>query len=354
MGRAALLGALVLGFVASESVRANDVPAKYRPAIRKGLDWLVRAQHRDGHWDAGSGQYPTAMTGLAGMALLAEGSTVAQGKYARNLRMARDWMMGRTQANGQVGDPRGDGSYMYGHGFGLLFLSSVYGEEQDNDKRKKLEEILTRAAQFTRDAQTRRGGWGYVSARDSGDFDEGSVTITQLQALRAARNAGIKVPPEAIKDAVKYLSDATGPDGGVSYTINGGPGRPALTAAGICCGFSAGEYNSPLVKKWLGFCQRNLPLGRAGRTGHDEYTQYYYGQAMYILGDESWDKLFPGAKGDDRLGWKRYREIMFPDIIAKQTGDGSFGGGGIGSVYSTSLYLTVLQLDKNCLPIYQR
>ena len=40
---------------------------------------------------------------------------------------------------------------------------------------------LTKAVEFTGKAQTNRGGWGYDSAADGGDFDEGSVTITQMQ-----------------------------------------------------------------------------------------------------------------------------------------------------------------------------
>ena len=62
---------------------------------------------------------------------------------------------------------------------------------EDPERRRKLVDILERAIDFTTDAQTDRGGWGYVSAKDGGGFDEGSVTITQVQGLRAARNAGI-------------------------------------------------------------------------------------------------------------------------------------------------------------------
>ena len=41
-------------------------------------------------------------------------------------------------------------------------------------------------------SQSRDGGWLYTPD-DAGD--EGSVTITQVQALRACRDAGISVPP---------------------------------------------------------------------------------------------------------------------------------------------------------------
>ena len=49
--------------------------------------------------------------------------------------------------------------------------------------------------------------------------------------------------------------------------------------------FSAGEYKSDLCKKWLKYCQTAIPLNQGGvRIGHDEYTHYYYAQALYILG----------------------------------------------------------------------
>jgi len=343
-----------------------QVPAKYKPTIQKALDWLARNQNtRSGHWEGTNGQYPVSMTGLAGMALLSEGSTVRTGKYSKNLRRARDWLMAQAQPNGLITNPREQGQgirYMYGHGFGLLFLSCVYGEEEDQEKRRKLEDILTRACKFTRDAQTNRGGWGYVSAKDNNSFDEGSVTITQLQALRAARNAGIKVPSETIKDAIKYLTDSTGPDGGVRYSLaqgGGGPGRPALTAAAICCGFSAGEYDSPLVKKWFTFCHQHLPvLGVGARIGHDEYTHYYYAQAVYALGEDGWDKLFPTSKGDDRVTWKKYREAAFDGLVRTQHSDGSWSGQNwtarFGEVYVTAAFVTIMQLDNNTLPIYQK
>ena len=82
------------------------------------------------------------MTALAGMALLMEGSTIREGKYADNIRRAVDWLMDRVQPNGLIGNPNNPteaGRYMYGHGFGLLFLACVYGEEEDADRRKKLE-----------------------------------------------------------------------------------------------------------------------------------------------------------------------------------------------------------------------
>ena len=164
----------------------------------------------------------------------------------RNIRKAVDYLVSRSRPNGLIGDPTRDDRYTYGHGFAMLFLSQVLGEEEDAERREQLVDVLTRAVEFTGRAQTTAGGWGYVSAKDGGDFDEGSTTITQVQGLRGCRNAGIPVPKEIIDKAVKYIRTCTGPDGGVRYNSQGGGGggRPPITAAAIACLFNAGDYDS--------------------------------------------------------------------------------------------------------------
>jgi hypothetical protein len=140
--------------------------------------------------------------------------------------------------------------------------------------------------------------------------------------------------------------------------------RPPLTAAGIACLFNAGEYKDPLCKKWFKFCttphpqHHELPLHKpgSGRAGHDEYTHYYFAQAMYILGDDGWDKLFPN-EGGEKVTWSGYRAQLFDLLQRQQSSDGSWqtgGSWGVGAVYTTAIWTTVMQLDKGTLPIYQR
>jgi hypothetical protein len=250
---------------------------------------------------------------------------------------------------------------MYGHGFGMLFLACLVGEEDTLERRAELAAVLEKAAKYARDAQTSKGGWGYVSAREGDDFDEGSVTVTQLQGLRAVRNAGIPVPAETIKDARKYLRESTTEQGDVLYslTTRRKAFTPALTAAAVCCGFSAGDYDSPLVKKWLRYCAGAIRMPDGVRAGHDEYTWYYYTQVVYVLGEDRWAKLFPDSRPGDRLTWKKYRKRLFDALVAAQAPDGRWGSNHwtaqrVGPVYVTACYLTIMQLDKGCLPIYQR
>jgi hypothetical protein len=359
---AALACTLLIPAWGAGRARADELDPQYKACVEKGLEWLAKNQNRDGHWEAPGGQYPVTMTALGGMCLLMEGSTIREGKYADKIRRTVEWLTVRAQPNGLIGNPNHPGEagrYMYGHGFALMFLSCIYGEEEDGDRRRRLEDILTKAVLFSGKAQTNRGGWGYVSAADSGGFDEGSVTVTQLQALRAARNAGISVPKEIIDKAHKYLEQATNSQGGVIYSLGGGgggDGRPALTSAAITCGFSSGDYSSPLIKKWLKFCQVHVPIGLGGgnRFGHDEYTHYYYAQAMYVLGDTKWAELFPDSKEGERLGWTKYKKATFDGIKNSQQADGSWQGGQVGPVFITAVHLSILQLEKGCLPLYQK
>ena len=63
---------------------------------------------------------PITMTGIGGMAMLMEGSTIREGKYKDNIRRAVDWLMAHSMPNGMIGNPNipGEaGRYMYGHGF---------------------------------------------------------------------------------------------------------------------------------------------------------------------------------------------------------------------------------------------
>src|SRR6516164_5429845 len=206
------LGAVPVRAAGKEKEKDPKKEEKYKQAVTKGLEWLAKQQSKDGHWEAFNGQYPVTMTAMAGMAMLMEGSNVREGKYRDNIRRACQWLMDRSSPNGMIGNPNipgESGRYTYGHGYAMMFLACVYGEEEEGPRRTKLEDILTRAAKFSRDRPTNRGGWGYVSAREGNNFDEGSTTVTQVQGLRAVRNAGIPVPPDAIKDAIKYLKDAS-------------------------------------------------------------------------------------------------------------------------------------------------
>jgi hypothetical protein len=325
---------------ASRAIAATKNP-EWEAAIRKGLNWVANNQKSLGHWIAKSNNYPTAMSALAGTALLASGSTTTQGPYAAKIRRAVDYLVSRSRENGLIGDPASDNRYTYGHGFAMLYLSQVLGEEEDSDRRTELIEVLTKAVKFSADAQTPSGGWGYVSAKDGNNFDEGSTTITQVQGLRGCRNAGIPVPDSVIKRAKDYIYGCKNPDGGISYSSrNRGNSRPAITAAALAALYNAGDYDSKHVPEMLKFCQDNLNnVGGGARSfGHWHYTYLYYSQVVYRQGPND---------------WVPYRDKLYARIIGEQRDSGQWEGN-IGAIYVTACNLIMLQLDKAYLPIFQR
>ena len=334
--------ALAIATAAAPS-RAAVRDADVDRAVSRGLDWLAAHQSRLGHWAANEGAYPAAITGMAGMALLCEGSTTTQGKYAPNIRKAVDYLISHSRKNGLIGEPASqDGHYTYGHGFSMLFLSQVLGEEEDAERREQLIDVLTRAVVFSGRAQTSAGGWGYVSAKEGGDFDEGSTTITQVQGLRSCRNAGIPVPKEIIDKAVNYIRKGTQSDGGVQYSSrNGGMGggRPPITAAAIACLFNAGDYDDKYVPKLMKFCERTLADVSRDESGHWHYAHYYYAQVLYREGGKTWEQ---------------YREKVFARILSQVNQEGYWDQGYVGASFTTAVNLTILQLPRGILPIYQR
>ena len=333
------VGGAALGHgISPEAWGAKNDP-RFAAATDKGLKWVAKTQSSLGHWTAGG--YPTAMTALAGMALIGSGSTTIQGPYAKNIRKAIDYLLGKLRPNGLIGDPQSDNRYTYGHGFAMLFLSQVLGEEEDEERRDELVAALEKACEFSGKAQTPSGGWGYVSAKDGNNFDEGSTTITQVQGLRGCRNGGVVVPAEVVERAKDYIYGCKNSDGGISYSSrNRGSSRPAITAAALAALYNAGDYDSKHVPEMLEYCKKTLQNLSEGPNsfGHWHYTYLYYSQVVYRQGNKEWEP---------------FRDKLYNHIVKDQQSDGSWTGN-IGPIYVTACNLIMLQLDKAYLPIYQR
>ena len=346
----ALVGVILGAAAPAQAVKVRKDPklAKdIKARVARALDWLAKEQRPQGFWEANQSQYRVAMTAMCGTALLCQGSTTTSGKYRDNTRKAVNYLVSVSNPKtGLIGYEK-DYRYTYGHGYSMLFLSQVYGDEEDPDRRKELKRVLIKAVEFSVNAQTTKGGWGYVSAKDGNDFDEGSTCITQVQGLRACRNAGIPVPPAVIKKAQKYISDCTvktgSQAGGVYYSYQSrGSARPPITAAAMAAMFNTGEYKGKDVQQMLDYCKKFVWPGGSGMHtsyGHWHYAHYYFSQVQYRLGDKD---------------WKKYIEDVGPQILKKQSADGSWREGYIGPVYTTAINTTILQLDKGYVPIFQR
>jgi hypothetical protein len=228
---------------------------------------------------------------------------------------------------------------MHGHGFALLFLSCAYGTETKPARRDKIKEVIEKAIKLTAEGQSVDGGWTYFP----GGGDEGSVTVTQVQALRAAHNAGLHVPAGTISEAVNYIEKCSTPDGGICYSLRSrGGARLPISAAAVATLYNAGQYDAPVANRCLEYVWANFQNTKTWSLpgGYTYYCQLYASQAFYMAGDKYWDEYFPPVR--DHL------------LQLQDKSEGSWSGDGIGKAYGTSIALIVLQLPYKYLPVFQR
>src|SRR5262245_5355003 len=180
------------------------------------------------------------------MAFMAGGYHPGRGVYGNSVLRALQFVVGKEQRNPagflHNSADRVRQMQMYCHGFGTLFLAEAYGMARDPALHKRLRETIERAVQLIVSAQNGEGGWRYEPQRSQADV---SVTICQIMALRAARNAGFFVPKETVDRCVKYVRSCQLPtDGGFSYFAaqgpNQGPSAFARSAAGVVALYCAG------------------------------------------------------------------------------------------------------------------
>lgn len=302
-------------------------------AIQQGLAFLVAHQHENGSFGSGNYHGNVAISALSGMALISAGSTPGRGPYGQNINRCTDYLLANTQESGYIIAPASAShGPMYGHGFATLYLAECYGMSP----RPELREKLSKAVKLIVATQNKDGGWRYLPKRDDADI---SVTICEVMALRAARNAGLHVPRETIDRTVDYVKRSQNADGGFMYMIQGGESAFGRSAAGVVALYSAGIYEGPEIKKGLDYLMQFLPReGVVRREQYYFYGHYYAVQAMWHAGGDYWSRWYPAVRDE---------------LIARQRKDGSWMSP-ISSECDTAMSCIVLALPNNCLPIFQR
>lgn len=221
---------------------------------------------------------------------------------------------------------------MYGHGFASLFLAEVYGTINRDDLQRKLNSAIGLIVR----SQNSDGGWRYDPQPRDADL---SVTICQMMALRAARNAGIYVPGEVIRQAVDFVRRCQNPDGGFMYQITGGESRYPLTAGAIVALQNAGRYQGKeLDDAYAYLSERPNEYLSPLRSNYFFYAHYYSVQAFYQLGAAAW------------LDW--YHKLA-GTILKSQLVDGSWLDY-TDRFYATTMAIIILNTPRSLLPIFQR
>lgn len=302
-------------------------------AVRKGLALLVSRQNPDGSFLSNDWGRDAGVCALVGLALLSRGVRSGFGNAGKCLQRIGRYLTEHSQESGMVvvaGSP--SHGQMYGHGFATLFLSELYGTTPASDIRPK----LSAAVELISRSQNEQGGWRYEPRPYEADL---SVTVCQVMALRAARNAGVGVAKETIDKAVDYIRRSQNADGGYMYQLTGGASRFALTAAAVVALYNAGIYEGEEIDSAITYLQTNLAANSSlERNSFFYYAHYYSAQAFWLRGGTAWDQWYGRLKKillslrNSQGGWFDYNSIE----------------------YGTAMACLILNMPRTVLPIFQR
>jgi hypothetical protein len=320
--------------------RLGDVPegtaemmnAQTDRAISTGLAWLAKSQNPDGSFGNGTYRGNIAVTSLAGLAFMAAGSSPGRGPFGTHVDKALNYVMENTAPSGFIAvSSAATHGPMYSHGFGALFLAEAYGMTH----RPEIREKLQKAIRLIIDTQNKEGGWRYQPAPRDADL---SVTICQINALRAARNAGLYVPKETVEACIRYVKLSQNPDGGFAICSRGGQRVPPLGG-----------------RAWSPSTARRVRL-QGDRVG-DRLPEAIHArdQARQPLQPLFLRPLLRGAGDVDSRG--QGLDVWYPairDELLRRQATPGFWADSICNEYGTAMALIILQMPNNYLPIFQR
>ncbi len=308
----------------------TEINDAQRAAVERGLEALAKRQTKDGSFGEQMGRH-VGITSICAMAFMQAGNMPGRGKYGPVVEKALNFVLNSTQESGLIS---GDSFSppMYGHGFAATFMAECYGMTGDERVKEKLQKSI----KLIQKSQNDQGGWRYQPAPVDADI---SVTICQIMALRAARDAGIKVEKEVIDKAIQYVLKCQNADGGFSYVLNQGGGGGgsgfARSGAGLAALYYAGASDLKAIPKGLDYLRKFKP-GKAPNEGNYFYGHYYAVQAMYLAGGKDWENWYP---------------MIRDDLIKKQTKSGMWTGDNT-EEYATGMALLIIQMPNRYLPVY--
>jgi hypothetical protein len=181
------------------------------------------------------------------------------------------------------------------------------------------------------------GGWRYAP-RQAGDT---SVVGWQLMALKSGHMAYLKVDPNTIVGAVKFL-DTVGIESGAKYGYVDPGAGPATTAVGLLCRMYLGwKKDNPALQRGVQYLSDLKP------SKGNMYYNYYATQVLRQNEGEQWDKW-----NKEMRDWL----VESQDKNGHQTGSwhmkGDHGSDAGGRVYCTSMATMILEVYYRHMPLY--
>ena len=306
--------------------RGTQVSPQVERIYERGLQYLVTTQTEEGSFPGNYGSEP-ATAAMAMMAMFAHGDDPNHGPYAKSIKRSLEYLLKNAdEKTGYIGRS------MYNHGFATLGLAEAYGAVQD----ERIAPVLKKAVELILSSQEKNRFKAWRYSPEAQDADS-SVSAACFVALIAARNAGLRVPDNAIDGTLKFFTDCQSPSGGgIGYTPGSGShGGNATTAIGVAAFAYARRKDQPTFVKAFTALKKN---SESGGSSYPFYGEYYAAQAFFQ---------------SDVKEWEKWHDQRVQQLVESQTEDGSWGGS-LGAPLSTSFGLLSIALTYRYLPIYER
>lgn len=285
-------------------------------AVMKALRWIKSKQNPDGSWGSAKGKaFPVAMTGFSVLAYLGHCETPNSEEFGDSVTRGILYLVDRGMKNdGKLcsGAPKGH-AWVYEHGIATYALAEAYTFcNKLGINIPNLDTVTKQAGDAIMEGQAKSGGWVYEFDAGSSDGDN-SVGFWQIQALKACKHTGlwdVKDFERTISDALKWLEEVQGNDGGIGYRSRSTV-RPALTGGGVLAYQMWDKSSHSVVRNGIKFIRKNTEFDWEEESSN-LYYHYYNAQAMINRGGDDWDD---------------YNALFRDKLLAAQNEDGSWWRG---------------------------
>ncbi len=286
----------------------------------------------------------TAATGLALLPFLGAGHIHTQpSRYQEQVRRGVDWLLSHQDKDGRLflgGMPI---SGMYSHAIASMALCEAWAISKD----PRLQEPAQRAIQYIGQSQNKDdGGWRYAPGME-GDT---SVFGWQMFALRSARLGGLNVPKNVLRGCAHYLDEAAADKHRTTYGyLPGRPPSPVMTAEALLCRQYLGwPRDLPALVHGVSGVWKDLQES----NDRNIYYWYYATQLLHNMQNKAWKQwnvkvrdglvsMQVAGIGCDRGSWS--------PIFPQPDRWGTKGG----RLFQTSLSILTLEVYYRFLPLYR-
>ncbi|MBI3832434.1 MAG: terpene cyclase/mutase family protein [Planctomycetes bacterium] len=272
-------------------VRRYGGDERTEEAVEDALDWLMRHQEADGHWDTVKYGSPAdtdlPATAFAMMAFMAAGNHEFFGKYKDNMKRGIAWLISCQQKSG-VYMRAGQTTIGYQHALAAIAVTEAAAMSKEPAAVKSAQKALTYSVEVHQAAD---GGWRYQPGGKDSDL---SITSWFMQQLKLAQYVPLKVPAESLKLASGFIDrcQTGGKDRLHLYTYApGGQASASMTAAGCFNRQLFDGKREDLQKGVDGFiAQGGVPAWGEGGKSVELYYWYYGTHCAFQQGGEVWRK----------------------------------------------------------------